>query len=41
MFLHVADYMISINWQSYCFERAGSRINLTKKKSEQVFEPEP
>jgi len=30
LFLHVADYMIALIWQSCCGERAGSHINLTK-----------
>jgi hypothetical protein len=32
LFLHVADYMIALIWQSCCGERAGSHINLTKTK---------
>ena len=32
LFLHVADYMIALTWQSCCGERAGSHINLTKTK---------
>jgi hypothetical protein len=32
MFLHVADYVIAIMWQSCSGERAGSHINITKSK---------
>ncbi len=30
LFLHVADYIISVMWQSCCGERAGSHVNLVK-----------
>jgi hypothetical protein len=41
VFLHVADYIISFTWQSFCGKRAGSHIILTKTKTELGFEPTP
>jgi hypothetical protein len=39
-FLHVADYMISIMWQSCCGERAGSHVNLVKTEHRTGLEPD-
>ena len=39
LFLHVADYMISVMWQSCCGERAGSHVNLVKTERRTGLEP--
>ena len=38
--LHVADFMISIMWQSCCGERAGSHVNLVKTERRTGLEPQ-